>query len=105
MTTFLHTMVRITDPERSRAFYTALGFQPGREAPIVRNGELEATNYFYGLDGQPDIMELTFNQPFMVALQTAVEPRLEAVLGHLPVRLYGWRDGVIVPRGFEVIEE
>ena len=30
MTTFLHTMVRITDPERSRAFYTALGFEPGK---------------------------------------------------------------------------
>jgi len=61
MTTFLHTMVRITDPERSRAFYTALGFKPGREAPIVRNGELEATNYFYGLEGQPNVLELTFN--------------------------------------------
>jgi hypothetical protein len=51
------------------------------------------------------LMELTFAQPFMVALQTAVEPRLEQVLGHLPVRVYGWRDGVVVPRGFEVIEE
>jgi proteasome lid subunit RPN8/RPN11 len=51
------------------------------------------------------LMELTFGQPFMVALQTAVEPRLEQVLGHAPVRVYGWRDGVIVPRGFEVIEE
>jgi proteasome lid subunit RPN8/RPN11 len=51
------------------------------------------------------LMEVTFAQPFMVALQTAVEPRLAQVLGHLPVRLYGWHDGVIVPRGFEVIEE
>jgi proteasome lid subunit RPN8/RPN11 len=51
------------------------------------------------------LMEVTFAQPFMVALQTAVEPRLEQVLGHLPVRLYGWRAGEIVPRGFEVIEE
>jgi proteasome lid subunit RPN8/RPN11 len=50
------------------------------------------------------LMELTFPQPFMVGLQTAVEPRLEKALGHLPVRLYGWRDGVIVPRGFEVID-
>src|SRR5262245_5129874 len=39
------------------------------------------------------LMEVTFAQPFMVALQTAVEPRLEQVLRHLPVRLYGWRDG------------
>ena len=61
MTTFLHTMVRITDPERSRAFYTALGFEPGKESPIVRNGELEATNYFFGVGGMPDVLELTLN--------------------------------------------
>ena len=61
MTTFLHTMVRITDPERSRAFYTALGFEPGHESPIVRNGELEATNYFFGVGGMPDVLELTLN--------------------------------------------
>src|SRR5215472_10316065 len=61
MTRFLHTMVRITDPERSRDFYTALGFEPGHESPIVRNGELEATNYFFGIGGQDDVLELTFN--------------------------------------------
>ena len=61
MTTFLHTMVRITDPERSRAFYTALGFEPGKESPIVRNGELEATLYFLGFPGQDEELELTFN--------------------------------------------
>jgi lactoylglutathione lyase len=61
MTTFLHTMVRITDPERSREFYTALGFVPGKESPIVRNGELEATNYFFGIGDQDDVLELTFN--------------------------------------------
>ena len=61
MTTFLHTMVRITDPERSRAFYTALGFTPGKESPIVRNGELEATNYFFSLGDHEDVLELTLN--------------------------------------------
>jgi lactoylglutathione lyase len=61
MTTFMHTMVRITDPQRSREFYEALGFQAGREAPIVRNGELEATNYFFGLPGQDGVLELTLN--------------------------------------------
>jgi len=45
-TTFLHTMVRITDPERSRAFYEALGFRFTREMDIVRNGERDAKNYF-----------------------------------------------------------
>ena len=44
MAQFLHTMVRITDPVKSRAFYEALGFEFEREMEIVRNGELEATN-------------------------------------------------------------
>jgi lactoylglutathione lyase len=54
-------MLRITDPERSRAFYEALGFEARRESPIVRNGELEATLYFYGYPGQEEELELTFN--------------------------------------------
>jgi lactoylglutathione lyase len=58
---YLHTMLRITDPERSRAFYEALGFEARRESPIVRNGELEATLYFYGYPGQEEELELTFN--------------------------------------------
>jgi lactoylglutathione lyase len=61
MTSFLHTMVRITDPEKSRAFYEALGFEFQRELPIVRNGEKEATNYFFGLPAQDSILELTYN--------------------------------------------
>jgi len=61
MTRFLHTMYRITDPERSRAFYEALGLEFRRELPIVRNGELEATNYFFGVPGQEEELELTFN--------------------------------------------
>ena len=59
--TFLHTMVRITDPERSRAFYEALGFTFDRDMDIVRNGEKEATNYFFGVPGQDEELELTFN--------------------------------------------
>ena len=59
--TFLHTMVRVTDPAKSRAFYEALGFEFRRELPIVRNGELEATNYFYGMPDQVEELELTFN--------------------------------------------
>jgi len=46
MVRFLHTMYRITDPARSRAFYESLGFEFKRELPIVRGGVLEATNYF-----------------------------------------------------------
>ena len=61
MATFLHTMVRITDPERSRAFYEALGFAFERDMDIVRDGELEATNYFFGIGGQESVLELTYN--------------------------------------------
>ena len=61
MTRFLHTMYRITDPARSRAFYEALGFEFRRELAIVRNGEFEATNYFFGVAGQEEELELTFN--------------------------------------------
>jgi len=59
--TFLHTMVRITDPERSRSFYEALGFEFEREMDIVRNGEKEATNYFFSLGDHRSVLELTFN--------------------------------------------
>ena len=61
MATFLHTMVRITDPERSRAFYEALGFRFSRDMDIVRNGELEATNYFFSLGDAENVLELTYN--------------------------------------------
>ena len=61
MAEFLHTMVRITDPERSRAFYEALGFTFSRDMDIVRNGETEATNYFFSMGGSDDVLELTFN--------------------------------------------
>jgi lactoylglutathione lyase len=54
-------MYRITDPEQSRRFYEALGFESRRELPIVRDGELEATNYFFGMPGQKEELELTFN--------------------------------------------
>ena len=61
MARFLHTMVRITDPEKSRAFYEALGFTFDRDMDIVRNGEREATNYFFSLGDQESVLELTFN--------------------------------------------
>ena len=61
MASFLHTMVRITDPAASRAFYEALGFTFAREMDIVRNGETEATNYFFSLGDEDSVLELTFN--------------------------------------------
>ena len=61
MAEFLHTMVRVTDPGKSRAFYEALGFRFERDMDIVRNGETEATNYFFSLGDHDSVLELTFN--------------------------------------------
>ena len=61
MTRYLHTMYRITDPAKSREFYEALGLEFRRELPIVRDGQLEATNHFFGVPGQDEELELTFN--------------------------------------------
>ena len=61
MATFLHTMYRVTDPARSRSFYEALGFEFRREFDIARNGEVEATLYFFAMPGEDVELELTFN--------------------------------------------
>jgi lactoylglutathione lyase len=61
MTRYLHTMIRITDPAKSRAFYEALGLEFRRDMDIVRDGETEATNYFFGVAGQEEELELTYN--------------------------------------------
>ncbi|HEY6149758.1 MAG TPA: VOC family protein [Gaiellaceae bacterium] len=61
MARFLHTMVRITDPEKSRAFYEALGFRFERDMDIVRDGEKEATNYFFSMGDHESVLELTYN--------------------------------------------
>jgi lactoylglutathione lyase len=53
----IHTCYRITNPERSVAFYEALGFEKRRELPIRD----EAINIFMGLPGDDDRLELTFN--------------------------------------------
>ena len=53
----IHTCYRITDPERSVAFYEALGFEKLRELPIRD----EAVNIFMGLPGDADRLELTHN--------------------------------------------
>jgi lactoylglutathione lyase len=54
----IHTCYRITDPERSIAFYEALGLELRRELPIRD----EAVNYFLGVPGkQLPELELTHN--------------------------------------------
>ncbi len=61
MAQYLHTMYRITDPAASRTFYEALGFTFARDMDIVRNGEKEATNYFFSLGDHDSVLELTYN--------------------------------------------
>ena len=58
---YLHTMCRITDPEKSRRFYEALGFTFAGGFDIVREGLLEATNYFFSIGDQESVLELTYN--------------------------------------------
>jgi lactoylglutathione lyase len=55
----IHTCYRITDIDRSVAFYNALGFEEKRRAPIRD----EAINVFMGLpeDGEEPRLELTYN--------------------------------------------
>jgi lactoylglutathione lyase len=53
----IHTCYRITDPEKSVAFYKALGFEKRRELAIRD----EAINIFMGLPGDKDRLELTYN--------------------------------------------
>jgi proteasome lid subunit RPN8/RPN11 len=72
------------------------------ECPAPVPAECQAKVLFYSADDE-FLMETTFARPFMVGLLAAVEPRLETALGHAPVKLFGWRDGVIASRGFEVI--
>ncbi len=53
----IHTCYRITEVDRSVAFYTALGFEERRRMPIRE----EAINVFMGLPGGGDQLELTYN--------------------------------------------
>jgi lactoylglutathione lyase len=54
----IHTSVRVLDPERSLAFYRALGFEERRRARV---GGDTATVIFLGLPGDGDRLELTVN--------------------------------------------
>ncbi len=53
----IHTCYRITDIDRSVAFYEKLGFEEQSRMPI---GD-EATNVFMGLPGDGARLELTYN--------------------------------------------
>lgn len=75
-----------------------------KDCPLPPPDDCVRKVLFYSSDDE-FLMEQTFARPFMVGLLTAVESKLESKLGHLPLRLYGWRKGAIEPRGFEVINE
>ena len=53
----IHTCYRITDIDRSVAFYEALGFEERGRFPIRE----EAINVFMGLPGDGNRLELTYN--------------------------------------------
>ena len=59
MSKLIHTCYRITDIDRSVAFYEALGFQEVGRVPIRD----EATNVFMNIPGDGDMprLELTYN--------------------------------------------
>jgi proteasome lid subunit RPN8/RPN11 len=77
-------------------------FQFCAECPIPAPPECIAKILFFSRDDE-FVMEAAFPQPYMVGLLAGVEPRLEAAIGHKPVRLFGWDRGVIRARGFHVI--
>ena len=59
LVSLIHTCYRITDIDRSVAFYSALGFEEKGRLPIRE----EAVNVFMGLpeDGDEPRLELTYN--------------------------------------------
>lgn len=85
----LHTCYRITDIDRSVAFYEALGFAEMRRAPIRD----EAINVFMGLpeDGAEPKLELTYNigrdEPYEIGTGyghiAITAPDLDATLARL----------------------
>jgi proteasome lid subunit RPN8/RPN11 len=75
-----------------------------QDCPLTPPPECVAKVLFYSSDDE-FLMELSFAQPFMVGLLTALDPRLESAVGHAPVRLFGWRDGTVAARGFEVFDD
>ena len=57
MSELIHTCYRITDPDKSVAFYEKLGFEEMGRLPIRD----EAINVFMGLPGDGARLELTYN--------------------------------------------
>ena len=56
-TRYVHTCLRVRDPEASQAFYGALGFEPRGRLNFA-----SAYNLYLGLPGDGDVLELTVNR-------------------------------------------
>ena len=54
---YVHTCVRVRDPEASVRFYGALGFEPRGRLNFA-----SAYNVYFGLPGDGDVLELTVNR-------------------------------------------
>ena len=65
---YLHTMLRSSDFDRTRAFLETLGYEHVRELPHLRDGVQEATNHFFRLPGDESDLEVS------VPTAGAVEP-------------------------------
>ena len=83
-------------------WYHSHPFRLCAECPLPTPPECIAKVLFYSMD-DIFLMQTTFEIPFMVGLLAAVDPRIEQAIGHLPLRLYGWQNGEIKPRGFHVV--
>ena len=56
MSHFVHTCIRVRDPEASVAFYRRLGFEPRGRLNFA-----STYNVYMGLPGDGDVLELTVN--------------------------------------------
>jgi len=74
----VHTCYRITDIDRSVAFYEALGFEERARMPIRD----EAINVFMGLPGDADRLELTPERVLEIQASSRQPVSLETPLGN-----------------------
>jgi proteasome lid subunit RPN8/RPN11 len=85
-------------------WYHSHPFRLCSECPLPAPAECVNKILFFSQD-DVQVMETLFDQPYMIGLLVASETRLERSLGHLPLRLFGWRDGEVCARGLEVLYE
>lgn len=62
MIKFLHTRIRVSDPEASIAFYNKLGFETGEQKTSPQGNQLA----FMNLPGNDHFLELTYSPDFKV---------------------------------------